>query len=214
MSDLLSKLDKFNQGAGNIARSGYRPLAGPNRSKLIALIIKVDDPGQPDKFSFKWNQKKSGAPAFTVTPKYEMVSDESHRNEQWFGATYTVINLNQDEMDEVVNGIPRVPTTKEEGGDQQKRNEIQVNNLRDYLQTLLGYKVSDTEGGNAATTVAALQDADEQVEAATQSGNPLQVDLVVREYRPGQAGTQWDGKFFFDGEVLKQKVQIAEPVTT
>lgn len=212
MSDLLSQLAKFQSGAANIARSGYRPAAGQNRSKLIALIIKVDDPsGPPKDFHFTWRKEGGGtAPAFTVTPKYEMLSDEAHRGEQWFGDTFTVINLTQDEMNEVVNGKMRVPDTQ--GCNQQMRNEIQVNGLRDYLQALLGYAVNDTNP-EAANTIEALKDAEDQVAEATSYSQPIQVDVVVRPWRQGEEGTQWEGKDFFDGETIKNCVEMEAPVT-
>lgn len=212
MSDLISQLAKFHQGAANIARSGYKPDAGQNRSKLITLVIKVDDPsGPPKAFSFQWKKEGGGsAPAFKVTPKYEMLSDESHRGKQWFGDTFTVINLTQDEMNEVVNGKMRVPDVQ--GCNQQMRNEIQVNGLRDYLQALLGYAVNDTNP-EAANTIDALQDAEGQITEATEAGNPIQVDVVVREYRAGEQGTQWAGKSFFDGETIKKRVEMETPIT-
>lgn len=211
MSDLLAKLAKFNEGAANIARSGYRPAEGQNRSKVIALIIKVDNPSQPKDFNFTWTKQGGGAaPAFTVTPKYEMLSDEAHRGEQWFGDTFTIINLTQAEMDKVVNGKKRVPDVK--GCNQQMRNQIQVNGLRDYLSALLGYAVSDTDP-DAADTTAALKDAEEKIEAATSSGTPIQLDLTVLKYRPGEVGTQWEGKSFFDGETIKKRVDLPQSVT-
>ena len=212
MSDLLSQLAKFQSGAANIARSGYRPEAGQNRSKVIALIIKVDDPsGSPKDYHFKWTSEGGGsAPAFTVTPKYEMLSDEAHRGEQWFGDTFTVVNLSQEEMNEVVNGKMRVPDIK--GCNQQMRNEIQVNGLRDYLQALLGYAINDTNP-QAANTIDALKDAEDQVADATASGNPIQVDVVVRAYRQGKKGTQWEDKTFFDGETIKNRIAVEAPVS-